>query len=656
MKAAGILLISMNGKALFLHRTATAPDCPSCYDFPGGGQEGDESPEEIARRECREEIGLVPEGTLTLHTRTRSGSALKGVAGVGGPLVDFPVDGGPPAAPSIVPPMPTGEVDYSTFILKVTNEFVPELNDEHDGFCWAPIDAPPQPLHPGCAIALDRLGMNELDVARAIADGRLVSPQRYENVTLWAIRITGIGASFRPKHDEHVYRDGEHWLTPDALARCNGLPVILKHPKKSLLDSEEFGNRIVGTIFLPYVAGDELWGIAKIYDDAANKLLDEEDLSTSPGVNFSNPRVNRVLHVEEVGKVLIEGDPSLFDHVAICQLGVWDKGEEPSGIRSEAREDSAMADEETKKEETKEDAKKDAAKDDAKKMDAKKDEFPEKKEEAKEDARKDAKKDEGMGGIMDALKSITDTIGGLGKRMDAWEEGEKKREDARKDAAKKDETDKETGAEETAADKKDAKKDAKDDAKKDAKDDAKADARADSVEDMQKRISRVEAAVKNHDEKIIPLPDDDHSRVADAWARADDACVALGLPTPRHMPGESSIRYRRRAAQVLQPYSSTWGKKNDKGEMMIDLTSAAYADDASFSIVESQILAEAAIASAMPVNVKPGELRMTERRRDGHIVREFKGQPKDWMDRFAGQTGLKATGRFLHDNLGNRAN
>jgi hypothetical protein len=373
-------------------------------------------------------------------------------------------------------------------------------------------------------------------------------------------------------------------------------------------------------------------------------------------VNFSNPRVNRVLHVEEVGKVLIEGDPSLFDHVAICQLGVWDKGEEPSGIRSEAREDSAMADEETKKEETKEDAKKDAAKDDAKKMDAKKDEFPEKKEEAKEDARKDAKKDEGMGGIMDALKSITDTIGGLGKRMDAWEEGEKKREDPRKDAAKKDETDKETGAEETAADKKDAKKDAKDDAKKDAKDDAKADTRADSFEAMQKRISRVEAAVKNNDEKITPLSDNDRSMVADAYSRTDETCVALGLPTPNPMPGESSMMYRRRAVRRLQPYSSTWGKKNDKGDLMIDLGSAAYADDASFEIVESQIFAEAAIASAMPVNVKPGELRMTERRRDGHIVREFKGQPKDWMDRFAGQTGLKATGRFLHDNLGNRAN
>ena len=38
-----------------------------------------------------------------------------------------------------------------------------------------------------------------------------------------------------------------------------------------------------------------------------------------------------------------------IDHVAVCVLGVWDKGDEPTGIRSEAREDSAMADEDEKK-------------------------------------------------------------------------------------------------------------------------------------------------------------------------------------------------------------------------------------------------------------------------------------------------------------------
>ena len=73
-------------------------------------------------------------------------------------------------------------VDFTTFLMRVPEEFAPKLNDEHDGWAWSPLATPPEPLHPGCRIALERLAMNELDVARAIADGRLASPQRYENV------------------------------------------------------------------------------------------------------------------------------------------------------------------------------------------------------------------------------------------------------------------------------------------------------------------------------------------------------------------------------------------------------------------------------------------------------------------------------------------
>jgi 8-oxo-dGTP pyrophosphatase MutT (NUDIX family) len=644
-KAAGILFVSKTGTALFLRRTATAPDCPGCWDFPGGGQEGDESADLTALREAREEIGFVPEGVRVLHTRTKSGSAPKGVADLAAPVVGAPVDSGAATAP---PPAMPVDVDFTTFLQRVTAEFTPELNDEHDGYAWAPIDSPPEPLHPGCRIALDRLSMNELDVARAMAAGQLTSPQRYENVWLWAIRISGIGASFRPKHEEFVHRDGESWLTPDAIARANGLPVIFKHPQKALLNSDEFKRRIVGTIFLPYVAQDELWGIAKIYDHATSRLLEDEDLSTSPGVNFSDPKVNRVLKVEGVGKVLVEGEPSLFDHVAICELGVWDKGGEPTGIRSESREDSAaMADD--KKEETK-DAKKDAAMevtkaDDSKKdakADAKKDEFPEKKEEKKEEAKDDAAKVD-MGAVMDAVKSCADAVSGLGKRMDAWEEKEKSsKDDARKDAKKDDE---ETGAEKTAADKKDSKKDARKDESEEKKEEKREDSRADSVA-VSDRIARVEAAVRQTQDKIVPLSDDDHSMVTDAWARADDVCVQLGMKTPRHMPGESSIQYRRRLVGIMKPYSKTWK----------DVDPKAYADDAAFNIAESQIFSEAAFAANMPVNVNPGQLRMTEKTVGGHTIRDFKGEPRAWMDQFAGQTGLKAEGRWLHDNLGNRAN
>ncbi len=90
--------------------------------------------------------------------------------------------------------------------------------------------------------------MDELELARLIAAGELSSPQRHMNVSLFDMRITGTGVAFRPAKREWVYRRPENYLTPDFLARCNGLPVIWIHPKGATLDSKEFSDRIVGTM------------------------------------------------------------------------------------------------------------------------------------------------------------------------------------------------------------------------------------------------------------------------------------------------------------------------------------------------------------------------------------------------------------------------
>jgi len=42
-----------------------------------------------------------------------------------------------------------GKFAYQSFLVNVEEEFLPELNNEHDGFCWAPIEHSPIPLHPG---------------------------------------------------------------------------------------------------------------------------------------------------------------------------------------------------------------------------------------------------------------------------------------------------------------------------------------------------------------------------------------------------------------------------------------------------------------------------------------------------------------------------
>jgi 8-oxo-dGTP diphosphatase len=38
---------------------------------------------------------------------------------------------------------------YHTFLIKVEEEFVPDLNQEHKGYCWVKLDDHPKPLHPG---------------------------------------------------------------------------------------------------------------------------------------------------------------------------------------------------------------------------------------------------------------------------------------------------------------------------------------------------------------------------------------------------------------------------------------------------------------------------------------------------------------------------
>lgn len=48
---------------------------------------------------------------------------------------------------------------YNTFICIVAEEFLPQLNHEHDGYCWVSIDFYPKPLHPGLyeTIKLDEI-------------------------------------------------------------------------------------------------------------------------------------------------------------------------------------------------------------------------------------------------------------------------------------------------------------------------------------------------------------------------------------------------------------------------------------------------------------------------------------------------------------------
>lgn len=296
LRGAGLMLIchgSDGDRVLFVkHRDR------GTWEFPGGEIEPGETAEEAALREVREEIGPSPYGHVSLMVR----HSMQGV-------------------------------DYSTFLAQVQEPFEPSMADgELEDWVWASPNEPPEPLHPGVRLALGRLRMNELDLARSIASGAFSSPQQYENIWLFAMRVTGTGISYRPELEEYVWRDPAVYLNSEFIARIMGLPVIIEHPDEDELNTDEFARRVIGSLILGYIEGDEVWGIARIYDQDAAKLMRERQLSTSPAVIFRDPSINETRKLVGGKSLLIEGEPSLVDHLAICHLGVWDKGGEPTGI------------------------------------------------------------------------------------------------------------------------------------------------------------------------------------------------------------------------------------------------------------------------------------------------------------------------------------
>ena len=578
---AGILFRAPGPLYLLLRRTDSGE-----WAQPGGHLKGSETPEEAACRECVEEIGTCPDGIRWAVRRNA---------------------------------IPKGKGIFTCYLQNVPEPFEPELNDEHDNWGWFAPDALPSPMHRKVAETIARVTGNELDIAQRMSKGELLSPQRYENVWLFDLRITGTGTSYRIQLDEYVYRPPENFLTKEFVARCNGLPLIFEHPKdQAILDTEEFRNRSVGTVFLPYIKDAEVRGIVKVFDADAAQLMRTSHASTSPAVVFRDAGSSETVQLDDGSTVLIEGKPSYLDSLAICEEGVWDKGGQPTGVNNSG---DPIVDENEEKVPAWADAL-------VKRMDevhARLDALDHKDEE-KKDGESEREREE-------AAKK------GAEEHKEREEHEERKdRKDARKDAEREDSEEKaeREGEDEEKEEHKagEALKEAEKDGEKERKAEERADSQARKIADLESKLNSVTARLGA---VTKPLSAEDRDGLAKAQARADGVASMFGDSVRPPLHGENPIQYRKALASKFQKHSAS--VKDVKLDSL---------DAQSFAIVENQIYADAQAAARTSVAATPGRL-IEHRTVDiaGRPIYEFTGDPLAAWAPFMG-SGITARINRMH--------
>jgi len=414
--------------------------------------------------------------------------------------------------------------------------------------------------------------LNELELAENIRDGTVLSPIKFSNTWLVNLRITGTGAAYRAGHDEFVWRDPDLYLNDEFLRRCNGLPVIANHPDAPKLDEKEFKDRVVGSVMLPYIKGDEVWAVVRIYVEWVIEEILKGTVSTSPSVLFNEESQNIEITNEESGTtLLIEGKPFLLDHIALvteeCGTnGVWDKGNGPSGVDISNKGNLEMNEEEMKK-------------------------FLE----------------STIGGLASTFSVKLDA---LATRMDSMEQGAKARADA--EAAEKEKKEQERAdaeAEESKA------KEEKERADAEA---AEAQARADA------ETAAAEKAKADAEEqaKVEEQTKSDAEAMAGEQVKADSAFSAIGQKAPSPHAGELSADYIKRTLSIMQKYAPTFAGANIR----------AIADSATLKTMQAAIFDEAKKEFERKVTNTPGRLIETIRHdAAGRPVRHYQGDMDTWL-------------------------
>lgn len=109
------------------------------WGIVGGTNEYDETPWEGLKREIQEEIGTVPDIVKTIPLETFVSSDSK--------------------------------FQFHTYLCLIKDEFVPILNEEHDGYAWVGDGNWPKPLHQGLRSTLSsKTNRAKLETVFAMAD------------------------------------------------------------------------------------------------------------------------------------------------------------------------------------------------------------------------------------------------------------------------------------------------------------------------------------------------------------------------------------------------------------------------------------------------------------------------------------------------------
>jgi hypothetical protein len=376
---------------------------------------------------------------------------------------------------------------------------------------------------------------------------------------------------------------------------------------------------------LSYRKGDEVWGVAKIFDADAALAMQTTHRSTSPGVTPPQGSTPVVLESSDDGsavtKVLDEGLPLVLDHLAVCEAGVWDKDGPPEGIRLDAltRKDASVTEEEkTALEKERDDAKKRADAAEAKMAEM------EKADKARKDAEESDKE-----AITKAEKEKADKA-----KKDAAAEADAKK-DARKDRHSKHDGDimdcsRCDSEEAEMADK--AKKDAALAGGPAPKTEVDPDRgmMADS-----KTVAELRALIAKQGEQLATLTAqptiEDSNLISAHWHKWDPLYQSLGDTAPRAHPGEKPRSYLRRLAHNIRQHTDSF-----KGYTFHDAQ-----QDVDFGLVADAIFAEASANAKKPSAASPGTLREVVTFRNGKTYVEFKGDSKATFAPFMHGTKFK---------------